>query len=188
MTTKATRKSKIPRRPEGLTYRVNTEYLHYAQKIINQSLSTLSKVYKEQTGTHSQVIKTSVNCLVEVTLYCIQVLEGLEKAEASCKPLDIEKAYSNIIARMIKDRVNVNYTYLITRHLFSHLINTSINEPSHSCSTYAGVSYPGPNTYNILYKKSHPSNHTRKGFLISLPHVSKRVGTHPRLECMIWRR
>ncbi|CAG8517252.1 7668_t:CDS:10 [Paraglomus occultum] len=108
ITTKATRKSKIPRRREGLTHRVNSTYLRYAQQIVNQSLSTLSKVYKEQTDNHSNsdVIRTSVNCLVEVTLYCIQVLEGLEKAKVSCKPLDIEKAYSNIIAKMINFKMH----------------------------------------------------------------------------------
>jgi len=78
--------------------------VRYAQKIVNQSLSTLSKVYKEQIDNHNngidcEVIKTRVKCLVEVTLYCIQVLEG--EAKTSCKPLDIEKAYSNIIVKMV---------------------------------------------------------------------------------------
>ena len=55
--------------------------------MVNQSLLTLSKVYKEQLDNHSndEVIKTSVNCLVEVTMYYIQVLEGMEEAKASCK-------------------------------------------------------------------------------------------------------
>jgi len=54
--------------------------------MVNQSLLTLSKVYKEQIDNIVIVmIKTSVNCLVEVTMYYIQVLEGMEEAKASCK-------------------------------------------------------------------------------------------------------
>jgi len=56
--------------------------------MVNQSLLTLSKVYKEQIDNIVIVmIKTSVNCLVEVTMYYIQVLEGMKEAKASRKAL-----------------------------------------------------------------------------------------------------
>lgn len=107
-TKRATTKTKIKVSADGDQKKLTTQLAPLAMRIVNQNLQTISRLLMSRDPKpHSTVIvndgdmQVVMQCLADTSLYAVTALQYMEPY-LTMKPLDIEKALSNVITKIIE--------------------------------------------------------------------------------------